>query len=231
LDFGLRPRPESFRRHGVREMHPHLTWSYYEDLDGVILGKYLHSGYTFFMNDGGFWELSVNPKFERIASSFAISPDVDPIPAGSYGWAEYQLRGSSDPSKVISGGFTGIVGGLWSGTQKTVNLDMTIRPSYKFFLETRLQRTNGDLDVPDGVFTKTFWTFRSNYSFNTNMFVDALVQYDPGSEKINSNIRFNLIHHPLSDLFIVFNEQRFQTEERIVPGRSFTIKATQMVAF
>jgi hypothetical protein len=35
----------------------------------------------------------------------------------------------------------------------------------------------------------------------------------------------------LSDLFIVFNEQRFQTEDHIVPGRSFTIKATQMVAF
>jgi hypothetical protein len=61
--------------------------------------------------------------------------------------------------------------------------------------------------------------------------VDALVQYDPGSEKINSNIRFNLIHHPLSDLFIVFNEQRFNTGEPIPPGRSFTIKATQMVAF
>jgi len=156
---------------------------------------------------------------------------VDPIPVGSYGWAEYQLRGNSDPSRVISGGFTGIVGGLWSGTQKTVNLDMTIRPSYKFFLETRLQRTSGDLDVPDGKFTKTFWTFRSNYSFTTNMFVDALVQYDPGAEKINSNIRFNLIHHPLSDLFLVFNEQRFHTGEPIPPGRSLTIKATQMVAF
>jgi hypothetical protein len=231
VDVGIRPRPESFQRQGVREMHPHIVWNYYEDLNGVILAKNLHSGYTFFMNDGGFWELSVNPKFERIASSFRISRDVDPIPAGSYGWAEYQLRGSSDPSKVVSGGFTGIVGGLWSGTQKTVNLDVTIRPSYKFFLETRLQRTHGDLDVPDGTFTKTFWTFRSNYSFNTNMFVDALVQYDPGSEQINSNIRFNLIHHPLSDLFIVFNEQRFNTGEPIPPGRSFTVKVTQMVAF
>ena len=231
LDFGIRPRPESARRRGVREMHPHIVWNYYEDLDGVILAKNLHSGYTFFMNDGGFWEVSVNPKFERIASPFRISRDVDPIPAGSYGWAEYQLRGSSDPSKVVSGEFTGILGGLWSGTQKTVNLGMTLRPSYKFFLESKLQRTAGDLDVLGGTFTKTFWTFRSNYSFNTNMFVDALVQYDPGSKQMNSNVRFNLIHHPLSDLFLVFNEQRFNTDVAIPPGRSFTIKATQMVAF
>ena len=63
------------------------------------------------------------------------------------------------------------------------------------------------------------------------MFVDALVQYDPGSDLVNTNVRFNLIHHPLSDLFIVFNEQRFATGEAIPPGRGLTVKMTQMVAF
>jgi len=231
VDFGLRPRPASMQRLGVREMHPHIVWNYYEDLDGHILAKNLHSGYTFFMQDGGFWELSVNPKFERIARPFRISPDVDAIPEGSYSWAEYQIRGSSDPSRSVSGGVTGIVGGLWSGTQKTINADLTLRPSYKFYLEARVQRTAGQLDLPEADFTRTFWTFRSNYSFSTNMFVDALIQYDPGSERINTNVRFNLIHHPLSDLFIVFNEQRFETGEGIAPGRGLTVKATQMVAF
>ena len=56
VDFGIRPRPESFRRRGVREMHPHIVWNYYEDLEGKILAKNLHTGYTFFMNDGGFYE-------------------------------------------------------------------------------------------------------------------------------------------------------------------------------
>jgi hypothetical protein len=231
IDFGLRPRPEVMRRHGVREMHPHIVWNYYEDLSGRMVAKKLHSGYTFFMNDGGYWELSVNPAFESIDAPFQISPDIDAIPAGSYGWTDYQLRGSSDPSRRISGGITGIVGGLWSGTQRTVNANLTLRPSYKFYLDASVQRTYGKLDVPDADFTKTFWTFRSNFSFNTNMFIDALVQYDPGSELVNTNVRFNFIHHPLSDLFIVFNEQRFATGEGIPPGRGLTIKATQMVAF
>jgi hypothetical protein len=231
IDFGLRPRPEAMRRQGVREMHPHIVWNYFEDLSGRMVAKNLHSGYTFFMNDGGFWELSVNPAFERIDAPFAISRDIDPIPPGSYGWTTYQLRGGSDPSRRVSGGFTGIVGGLWSGTQRTVNANVTLRPSFRFYLEAQLQRTYGKLDLPDADFTKTFWTFRSNFSFNTNMFIDALVQYDPGSELVNTNVRFNLIHHPLSDLFIVFNEQRFATGEGIPPGRGLTIKATQMVAF
>jgi hypothetical protein len=231
IDFGLRPRPEFMRRHGVREMHPHIVWNYYEDLSGRMVAKKLHSGYTFFMNDGGFWELSVNPSFEKIDQPFQISPAIDAIPAGSYGWTEWQLRGSSDPSRRVSGGVTGIVGGLWSGTQRTVNANLTLRPSYKFYLDASLQRTYGMLDLPDADFTKTFWTFRSNFSFNTNMFIDALVQYDPGRELVNTNVRFNFIHHPLSDLFIVFNEQRFATGEGIPPGRGLTIKATQMVAF
>ena len=231
LDIGTRPRWESFRTKGVREMHPHIVWNFYEDLDGHMVAKHLHTGYTFFMNDGAFWELSVNPKFEKIENPFRIASGIDPIPAGDYGWTEYQLRGNSDPSKAFSWGFTGIVGGLWSGTQRTVNANATIRPSYRFFLESRLQRTYGDLDLPDAEFTKTFWTFRSNFSFNTNMFIDALVQYDPGSEQINSNIRFNFIHRPLSDLFLVFNEQRFHTGEPIPPGRNVTLKGTWMVAF
>jgi hypothetical protein len=173
----------------------------------------------------------VNPAFEKIDEPFQISPDIDPIPVGSYGWTDWQLKGNSDPSRVVSGGFTGIVGGLWSGTQRTVNANVMLRPSYKFFLEAKIQRTYGKLDLPDADFTKTFWTFRSNYSFNTNMFVDALVQYDPGSEKVNTNVRFNFIHHPLSDLFVVFNEQRFATGEGIPPGRGVTVKVTQMVAF
>ena len=63
------------------------------------------------------------------------------------------------------------------------------------------------------------------------MFMDVLLQYDPDTKLLNSNVRFNLIHHALSDLFLVWNEQRFETGEGIRPGRSLTLKVTQMVAF
>ena len=63
------------------------------------------------------------------------------------------------------------------------------------------------------------------------MFVDALVQYDPRSKRLNSNVRFNWIHSPLSDVFVVWNEQRFETGEGIRPGRSLTVKITKMFAF
>jgi hypothetical protein len=231
IDWGIRPRPESMRAMGVREMHPHIVWNFYDDLDGQIRAKRLHTGYTFFLENGGYTELSVNPAFERIDEPFRIDPRIDPIPAGSYSWNEWMLRGSTDASALVSGGFTGIVGGLWSGTQTTFRGDITIKPSHKFRTTLSAQRTDAHLDEPDDDFVKTFWTSRTNYSFNKNMFIDALVQYDPSTKLLNSNVRFNFIHSPLSDLFIVWNEQRFETGEGITPGRSLTIKFTKMMAF
>ncbi len=230
-DLGVRLRADALRSADIREIHPHLVWNYYQGVDGGLVAKSLHSGVTFFFQDGGYVEFSGTPNFEHIDAPFAISPTIDPIPAGSYAWTEWRITGITDPSRVVSAGFKGIVGGLWSGTQRTVDVNVTVRPSYHFWADLRLQRTAGDLEEPRAKFTKTFWTLRANYSFNTNMFVDALMQYDPVSEKLNTNVRFNLIHHPLSDLFIVYNEQRFATAEAVAPGRGITIKVTQTVAF
>ena len=48
----------------------------------------------------------------------------------------------------------------------------------------------------------------------TDMFVDALAQYLADRDRLNLNIRFNLIHRPLSDLFFVYNEQRYTVDFR-----------------
>jgi lipopolysaccharide assembly outer membrane protein LptD (OstA) len=62
------------------------------------------------------------------------------------------------------------------------------------------------------------WTARTNYSFNRSMFIDALIQYDPSSDRFNSNVRFNLI------------QQRVTTGDGTPPGRSLTLKATYMLS-
>ncbi len=230
-DIGLRPRPQWFRELGGREIHPHVAWSYYEDMDGRMVAKRLHTGNSFFFESGSWFEVSVDPMFERIEEPFLIDRRIDPIPVGSYHWHEWTLKGSTDPSRRISLNARGTIGGLWSGTQETIQTTLTLRPTYKLKGILGVQRTAADLDLPDDSFVKTFWTGRMSFSFSRDMFIDALVQYDPSSELYNSNVRFNFIHHPLSDLYIVWNEQRFFTGDGIVPGRSLTLKATQMVSF
>jgi len=231
-DIGIRPRLASLRRLGVREMHPHIVWDVYNDLDNHLIGRNLHSGYTFFLNDGGYHEVSVNNKFQLITGPLTLSPDADPLPADGYEWTEYQLKGGTDPSRSVSFTYTGILGGLWSGSQKTAVATVTVRPTYRFRLATGVSHTVADLERGGrSRFKATLVTVRGNYSFSTDMFLDAFAQYNPTLKLLNANIRFNLIHGPLSDFYLVLNEQRFGGIDAPTPGRSVIAKFTQMLAF
>ena len=75
-------------------------------------------------------------------------------------------------------------------------------------------------------------TSRVGYAFNTRTFLDTLLQYNTDLKQFSANVRFDLIHRPLSDLFIVYNEQ--QLTDAPVPvssGRGLIVKYTHMVAF
>jgi len=46
-------------------------------------------------------------------------------------------------------------------------------------------------------------------------FLKALVQYNELSRETSCTIRFNLIHKPLSDLFLIYSERRATTRKRL----------------
>ena len=98
-------------------------------------------------------------------------------------------------------------------------------------MTANLNRTSADLGAPGTEFVTAVWTARANYSFSTNMFLDSLLQYDQDRHRFNANLRFNFIHRPLSDLFVVFNEQQITNNPAIAPGRGLVVKFTRMMAF
>jgi hypothetical protein len=241
LDTGIRPRPEALRRRGIRELHPHIVWELFESQANHMVQKRLHTGQTFFFENGSVVELSYNPAFNLLAAPFRINPRADavcrpdsracPLPAGPYGWNEWGLLANTDQSRKVSLSSRWVWGELYNGTQRTVNATLTLRPTYRVRISSGVQRTSAHLPIRGGDFVNSFWTTRANYSFSPNMFIDALSQYDPSTKQLNANVRFNLIHHPLSDLFIVYNDQRFLTSDAPIAGRALTVKFTQMMAF
>jgi Domain of unknown function (DUF5916)/Carbohydrate family 9 binding domain-like len=231
-DVGVRPRTPWLRAHGIREIHPHIVWDYQEDLRGALLAKRLHTGLSFFFNNGAVIEWSENPSFNRLVTPFRPNPKMaSPIPAGGYSWNEHSLFLISDQSRKISTSTRLTFGGLYAGTQRTINSSVLFRPNYRFRASVGMQRTEAVLRVPALRFTNSLVTARTSYSFTPNMFIDALSQYDAVSKLFNANVRFNLIHHPLSDLFIVYNDQRIRTPDAPIPGRALLVKFTQMVSF
>ena len=50
------------------------------------------------------------------------------------------------------------------------------------------------------------------------------------SRQWSSNLRFNIIHRPLSDFFLVYNERRDERSNALI-NRALVAKMTYLVAF
>ena len=79
-------------------------------------------------------------------------------------------------------------------------------------------------------FTTNLVTSRIGYAFNTRTFLDTLLQYNTDLNQFSANVRLDIIHRPLSDLFVVYNEQKL-TNGDLRPGRGLIVKYTHMLAF
>jgi uncharacterized protein DUF5916/cellulose/xylan binding protein with CBM9 domain len=230
-DFGIRHRPERLRRFGIRELHPHTRYNIYTDQSNAKVSHTNHVAYALFLENGGNIEFAWNPRFERILTPFRIRPDQAFAPGG-YGWNEYELLIESNHSAKASLSADLTAGGFWTGTQKVTKLGVVVRPSYHLSFDMALQRNDIDLPFPMHAFTTNLVTSRIGYAFNTRTFLDTLLQYNTDLHQFSANVRFDLIHRPLSDLFIVYNEQQLTDQPTPVnAGRGLIVKYTHMLAF
>ncbi len=118
-------------------------------------------------------------------------------------------------------------GSFYDGDKDSYRAGFQFQPGYKFGAE--LSWNHEDVTLPSGDFTTTLTTTRLRYSFTTAMFLNALIQYNSSLREISSNIRFNWIYKPLSDLFLVYNERRATTGE--VVERALIAKLTYLFDF
>jgi hypothetical protein len=231
VDFGVRKRPESLRKYGIRELHPHTRYNIYTDQSNVKVSHTNHVAMAVFFESGAWFEVQWNPRFERITKPFRVRNDQS-FAVGSYGWNEYALELETNHSRKVSGSALLTAGGFWLGTQKSAKVGVIYRPSYHLTFDAALQRNDIDLPFPMHPFSTNLVTSRIGYAFNTRTFLDTLLQYNTDLKQFNANVRFDLIHRPLSDLFIVYNEQQLTDQPTpVTPGRGLILKYTRMLAF
>jgi len=218
--FGITPRPKnSF----IRELNPFVNVGYISNTDGDIESRNMDFGLKTTFDDGSTASFGWDRKFERLYEDEFEIRDGIVIPLGDYEWDSWQMSYESDQSKKVS--FTGGVqtGGFWGGDRDRYTAGLQLNPTYKF--QTELNVTRNQVDLPQGDFTVDLVGARINYSFSKRMFLNALIQYDSDSEEMLSNIRFNFMPKPLSDLYIVYNERR-DLEDNEVLDRAITLKLT-----
>lgn len=229
FDVAFLPQPASLRKHGIRQLQPHARAFIYNDPSGALVSRTVHIANQTTWNNGSYMEYAFEPREEAITKPFAIAPGVS-IPPGRYDWKQHLVLFEGDHSRALSGSIRYTFGDFWSGTQKITQASVLYRPTYRLVFDLGLQVSDIKLQLPNAAFTTTLANLRTGYSFSTNMFLDTLIQYRNDVKQFSANVRFNLIHRPLSDFFIVYNESQF-TDSTQSAGRGLVVKYTQMFSF
>ena len=218
------PRPRSIS--WIRQFNPNLRMQYIEDQEGRLETRIVNLNFQIGFEDGGSFQVGRALRCEREDAQFSIGGlDLDP---GDYHFNDVSIQYRSNPSSTLSGSVRYQSGDFWNGTRKGVQISLAYKPHYKFTMTGSFQRD--DLKLSQGDVTTRLVNTRLDYSFSTQMFLSALIQYSSQQRQVTSNLRFNLIHRPLSDIFIVYNEARdaFQDGEA---DKSLTLKYTYMLDF
>lgn len=222
--LGIHLRPERFKR-WLREIGPHVATEYNIGPDGKLDTRYMDYHVRFTFQDGAGGEIGMNPSYERITRPFTVSSFQ--VPVGSFGNDEWFVSGNTNTSRSNSVNGRWGTGPFYTGHKTGQQVGAILRVSNRF--NTQLNYNWNNFDMPGRKFSNKLASVRLNYAFSTIMFMNALVQYNSDTRQVTSNIRFNIIHRPLSDIFIVYNERRDSAAHSLL-DRALIAKVTYMVS-
>jgi hypothetical protein len=152
--------------------------------------------------------------------------------AGRYEYGVTTLSYRSNSGRTFSGSASLSTGDFFDGERRSFTGMVSFRPNEHLLVQGTLQRNR--LTLARERIDADLFQGRVNYGFNTRTFVSSFVQYNRVAGELITNVRFNLIHAPLSDVFVVLSERR-QTNpadgDWAVLDRGITIKVTRLVQF
>ena len=128
------------------------------------------------------------------------------IQPGRYDFNEAFILVNSSRARRVSANVRIGSGTFYDGHKNAYQVALTLRANEHFNVTGSVSRN--DIDLPAGTFSTNLVSSRINYNFNTKVFLNALLQYNTDAQQWTSNVRFNIIHRPLSDFFLVYNDLR-----------------------
>jgi len=226
VDVGITPRPEESIP-WLREVKPSVKIDYITGQETSLLEtRAIEAELEFTFSDSSVLSFERESNFERLDEPFEIRSGQF-IGVGDYYFDEFAVSYITDKSRMVHTEVGLRSGEFFDGNRDSYTLGVNFQPSYRF--QAGVLWNHNDVELPSGDFRTNLVTTRLNYSFATNMFLNALIQYNSSEEEIISNIRFNFIHKPLSDFFLVYNERRSQTGDVI--ERALIAKLTYLFSF
>lgn len=214
----INPRPDWL---GLRRIGIFSTGSYLTNAAGALRDWEIRSGFSPNWDTGDNFVLSYTRSFSRLDEGFALTDDVF-VPADDYDMWEVGGFVQTSTNRPVALNVNYSYQRFFDGTLWQLGGDAQVRAGSH--LSFTLGFSHDNVDIPFGAFDANIGSLRLTYAASTKVITNALFQYNSLDRVISTNIRFNFIHRPGSDLFVVF------TEERGTPASVWDFENRGMVA-
>ena len=127
----------------------------------------------------------------------------------NYHYNSFEAEYQSDMRKILAYAVKSEIGGFYNGSRFSVESKMTLRFQPKVFLSLVLNYDQ--IDLPDPYPSANIWLIspKIDITFSKSLFWSTLVQYSNQRDNLGFNSRLQWRFAPLSDLFIVYNDNYF----------------------
>ncbi len=196
--FGPTPRPGAAN---IRMMEPMIVLTYITDQNNRLIGRTQHFMVGTRLEDDSYINVIYQRNLDVLDAPFHIQPTVT-IPVGSYSYDEWDFSYSTNPAKKLYGSVRYSPMSFYDGDRVSTSTTVGLRASTQF--STELQYSRNDVTLPWGSFLTNLAILRVDYTFSPRATLQTLLQYNSSTHEINSSVRFNFIHRPGSDLYLVY---------------------------
>ena len=194
------PRPQSGPIRNYSFGMAPLVWT---DLGGEVISSQVRLGWL---------ELETNAgdglRFNSILASdrpdvdFTVADDVV-IAAGDYSWTEHQLRLSTSSARALEAEVQVTTGNWFDGDILRFRSGLTWRPDAHLRMELEYNEDRGS--VSGGDFTVRIERLSFDYSLNSEVSLETLIQADNQSDTLGLQARYRWILEDGRELFVVLD--------------------------
>lgn len=217
----LRPQ-----RLGLRTINLMNFSDYIARLDGGLQDWRFGNAIDVNFNSGGSATVYRRVGRTRLDESFDLADSVY-VPIGPYDATVNGFFLSTNPGRPVTFHANGESESTFGGTLGRLSGTAAIRAGEHVALTVDAGRNW--VNLPNGAFRADLLATRIGVAFTTRLFLNTLVQYNSLDRRVTSNMRFQYIFRPGSDLYLVFNEERGSIASLSTPqARGTRLKVTYL---
>ena len=219
------PKGSKIQRHSFYVI-PIYIWRpqlNYENSDQIII-----SGWNANFKDNSELTLEMFNEFTRLYEDFdpTGTDGAVPLPRNqNYHYTSFSAIFRSDQRKKVSYRLESSVGAFFNGNKYSffTNVNLRLQPYFTGSFEL----TYDKIDLPDPYPDASIWLIgpRLDFTFSKNIFWATFLQYSTQRENFSINTRLQWRVAPLSDLFLVYNDN-YATDVFSPRFRSINLKFT-----